>query len=72
MLGRPHRALTQYAPFMRTRLLLRSVARVLEILHCEASFRSVVPRDLMYDSYGVIVMPAPKKITRRLVQRKSE
>jgi hypothetical protein len=48
------------------------MARVLEILHCEASFRSVVSRDLMYDSYGVIVMAAPNKITRRLVQWKDE
>jgi hypothetical protein len=57
---------------MRTRLLLRSTAGVLEILHCEASGRSVVSRDLMYDSYGVIIMPAPKKITRRLMQWKNE
>jgi hypothetical protein len=45
---------------------------LLEVLHREASFCSIVARDLTYDSHGFFVIPTPEEVTRRLVQGESK
>jgi len=57
---------------MRIFLLLSATAGFLEVIDCEARFRSIVSRNLSHDSHDGFVTPMPEEITRRLVQRENE